>query len=64
MKGKVDVSGLGEVGELTPADEDVINALINLGFSAADAARAASSVPSGAKTVEDRIRIALQNLGG
>lgn len=64
LKGKVDVSGLGEIGELTPADEDVINALVNLGFSAADAARAARSVPSGAKTVEERIRVALQNLGG
>jgi Holliday junction DNA helicase RuvA len=64
LKGKVDVSGLGEIGELTPADEDVINALVNLGFSAADAARAARSIPSGAETVEERIRVALQNLGG
>ncbi len=64
LKGKVDVSGLGEIGELTPADEDVINALVNLGFSAADAARAARSVPSGTKTVEERVRFALQNLGG
>jgi Holliday junction DNA helicase RuvA len=64
LKGKVDVSGLGEIGELTPADEDVINALVNLGFSAADAARAARSVPSEAKTVEERVRFALQNLGG
>ncbi len=64
LKGKVDVTGLGEVGELTTADQDVINALVNLGFSAADAARAAQAVPSGAKTVEERIRIALQNLGG
>jgi Holliday junction DNA helicase RuvA len=64
LKSKVDVSGLGEVGELTAADQDVINALVNLGFSAADAARAAQSVPSGTKSVEERIRIALQNLGG
>ncbi len=64
LKGKVDVTGLGEIGELTAADQDVINALVNLGFSAADAARAAQAVPSGIKTVEERIRIALQNLGG
>ena len=27
LKGKIDVSGLGEVGELTPVDEEVMNAL-------------------------------------
>ncbi|CAG0947151.1 Holliday junction ATP-dependent DNA helicase RuvA [Anaerolineae bacterium] len=64
LKGKVDVSGLGEVSELTPLDEDVVAALINLGYSAAEAARAARSVPSSAKTVEDRVRVALQYLGG
>ncbi len=64
LKGKVDVSGLGEVSELTPLDEDVVAALINLGYSAAEAARAARAVPSSAKTVEDRVRVALQYLGG
>lgn len=64
LKGKVDVSGLGEVTELTPLDEDVVAALINLGYSAAEAARAARAVPSSAKTVEDRVRVALQYLGG
>lgn len=63
LKNKIDVSGLGEMGELTPADEDVMNALINLGYSAAEAARAAQAVPSSAKTTEERIRVALQNLG-
>ena len=64
LKGKIDLSGLGEIGELSPMDEDVINALINLGYSAAEATRAARSVPSSAKTVEERVRIALQYLGG
>ncbi len=64
LKGKVDVSGLGEVSELAPVDEEVMNALINLGYSAAEATRAARSVPSNAKTVEERVRIALQYLGG
>lgn len=63
LKSKIDLSGLGEMGELTPADEDVMNALINLGYSAAEAARAAQAVPSSAKTTEERIRVALQNLG-
>ena len=64
LKGKIDVSGLGQVGELSPMDEDVMNALVNLGYSAAEATRAARSVPSSAKTVEERVRIALQYLGG
>ncbi len=64
LKGKLDVSGLGEVGELSPADQDVINALVNLGYSAAEAARAARAVPSSVKTVEERVLRALQNLGG
>jgi len=64
LKGKVDVSGLGEVSELTPVDKDVMDALINLGYSAAEAARAARSVPSNVKTIEERVRIALQYFGG
>ncbi len=64
LKGKIDVSGLSEVGELSPLDEDVMNALINLGYSAAEATRAARSVPSSAQTVEERVRTALQYLGG
>ena len=64
LKGKIDVSGLSEVSELSPLDEDVMNALINLGYSAAEATRAARSVPSSAQTVEERVRTALQYLGG
>ncbi len=64
LKGKVDTTGLGEIGELSPVDEDVMNALINLGYSASEAARAARNVSASAKTPEERIRSALQNLGG
>jgi Holliday junction DNA helicase RuvA len=64
LKGKIDVAALGEVAELAPVDEEVMNALVNLGYSAAEATRAARSVPATAKTIEDRIRIALQYLGG
>lgn len=64
LKGKIDVSGLGEVGELSPADKDVMDALVNLGYSAAEATRAARAVPASAKSLEERLRIALQYLGG
>lgn len=63
LKGKIDVSGLGEVSELTPLDKDVIDALINLGYSAAEATRAARAVPSNVQTLEERVRVALQHLG-
>lgn len=64
LKGKIDVTGLAEVGEISPLDKDVIDALINLGYSAAEATRAARAVSSRAKTIEDRVRMALQFLGG
>ena len=64
LKGKVDVTGLGEISELTPMDEDVMNALINLGYSAAEASQASRAVPPSVKTVEERLRVALQHLGG
>jgi holliday junction DNA helicase RuvA len=64
LKGKLDTSGLSGVNELTPMDQDVIDALLGLGYSAAEATRAASAVPATAKTVEDRVRVALQYLGG
>ncbi len=63
LKGKVDVSGLGEISELAPLDADVLDALINLGYSAAEAARAAQTIPTNVTALEDRIRVALQSLG-
>lgn len=63
LKGKIDVSGLGAVSELTPLDKDVIDALINLGYSAAEATRAARAVPSNVPALEERVRVALQYLG-
>jgi Holliday junction DNA helicase RuvA len=63
LKGKIEMSGLA-AGEISPADKDVMDALINLGYSAAEATRAARAVPSSAKSLEERLRIALQYLGG
>jgi len=64
LKGKIDLTGLGDASELSPLDQDVMNALINLGYSAAEATRAARSVPTSVKILEERIRFALQYLGG
>ncbi len=62
LKGKVEVGE--ELQEISPLDQEVVAALVNLGYSAAEAQRAARAVPSSAKAVEDRIRAALRYLGG
>ncbi len=62
LKGKVEVSE--ELAEASPLDQEVVAALVNLGYSAAEAQRAARAVPSSEKLVEDRIRWALRYLGG
>jgi Holliday junction DNA helicase RuvA len=64
LKGKLDITDIAEPSEFSAVDDDVVNALINLGYSAAEAAKAAHSVPTTAKTIEDRVRTALQYLGG
>jgi Holliday junction resolvasome RuvABC DNA-binding subunit len=64
LKGKIDLTGLAGIEELSPLDEEVVAALLNLGYSASEARRAARAVPPSAKTVEDRVRAALRYLGG
>ena len=63
LKGKIDMTE-AELSEISPLDQEVIAALVNLGYSAAEAQRAARSVPPSEKVVEDRIRGALRYLGG
>ncbi len=62
LKGKVEAGE--ELQEISPLDQEVVAALVNLGYSAAEAQRAARAVPASAKLVEDRIRAALRYLGG
>jgi Holliday junction DNA helicase RuvA len=60
LKGKVELEE--EITELSPLDGEVAATLINLGYSAAEAQRAARGAPG--KTLEDKLRAALQSLGG
>lgn len=60
LKGKVELGE--EISELSPLDGEVAATLINLGYSAAEAQRAARAVQG--KTLEDKLRGALQYLGG
>lgn len=63
LKSKIDLTE-AELGEVSPLDQEVVAALVNLGYSAAEAQRAARAVPPSEKVVEDRIRAALRYLGG
>lgn len=60
LKGKVELGE--EISELSPLDGEVAATLINLGYSAAEAQRAARSVKG--TTLEEKLRAALQYLGG
>ena len=60
LKGKIELGE--EISELSPLDGEVAATLINLGYSAAEAQRAARAAPG--VTLEDKLRAALQYLGG
>ncbi len=62
LKGKVEFGE--EMTELSGVDQEVAATLINLGYSAAEAQRAAHAVAPMGKTIEERLRAALQYLGG
>lgn len=62
LKGKIEAGE--EIAELSPLDQEVTATLINLGYSAAESQRAARAASSSGKTLEDRLRAALQYLGG
>lgn len=64
LKGKLE-KGWGSLGGVSPASDnaDLIGALTTLGYSAADAGRAAAAVPAAeGVTLEERIRLALRHL--
>jgi holliday junction DNA helicase RuvA len=65
LKGKLEKEGLYEFGPIMDADKnaEVLEGLVNLGYSAREAAQAVSSLPSGSKlTLEQKITLALRHL--
>jgi len=62
LKGKVELGE--EITELSALDQEVAATLITLGYSAAEAQRAARAVAGSGPTLEDRLRAALQFLRG
>ena len=64
LKGKVDVEEAGLVASQTNDDIEVIAALTALGYSTNEARRAVSNLEKGPElTLEDRVRLALQQFG-
>jgi Holliday junction DNA helicase RuvA len=66
LKDKLDKSLITvQVGQIAGESSDVLAALTSLGYSVAEASRAVAALPSSPElTVEDRVRQALQYLGG
>jgi Holliday junction DNA helicase RuvA len=64
LKGKLEKGWGGVVSRYPTTDNaDIVTALTNLGYSTADATRAAATVPSTEDlTLEDKIRLALRHL--
>ena len=63
LKDKVSAGLISAPSQFAQENADVIAALTSLGYSAAEASRAVSSLPSGKLDLEEKIRLALQFLG-
>ena len=64
LKGKIELEEAGVVASQTNDDIDVIAALTALGYSTNEASRAVSNLETGSElTLEDRVRLALQQFG-
>jgi Holliday junction DNA helicase RuvA len=67
LKGKIDPRGIlgGSTGVIGGRDSELIDILMGLGYSAAEANAAVASIPASAPdSIDDRIRLALRYFGG
>jgi len=62
LKEKIHAAGIAAGGGLASADSDVVAALESLGYTTAEARRAAGAVAGGEVSLDARIRAALQEL--
>jgi Holliday junction DNA helicase RuvA len=66
LKGKMGIVGTGGTGESSLSrDSELLDILVGLGYSAAEANAAVAHIPADASpNLDDRIRLALRYFGG
>jgi Holliday junction DNA helicase RuvA len=64
LRGKLEEKELVPAPALSPVDEDVLAALLSMGYNDTEAKAAVASLPEGEMAVEERLLLALRHLGG
>jgi Holliday junction DNA helicase RuvA len=64
LRGKLEEKELVPAPALSPVDEDVLAALLSMGYNDTEAKVAVASLPEGEMPVEERLLLALRHLGG
>jgi Holliday junction DNA helicase RuvA len=64
LRGKLEEEELAPVPAVSRVDEDVIAALISMGYNDTEARATVASLPEEEMAVEDRLLLALRHLGG
>ncbi len=64
LRGKLEEKELVPAPALSPVDQDVLAALLSMGYNDTEARAAVASLPEGEVSVEERLLLALRQLGG
>ena len=64
LRGKLEAEELVPAPALSPVDEDVVSALVSMGYNETEARAAVASLPDEEMFVEDRLLLALRQFGG
>jgi Holliday junction DNA helicase RuvA len=64
LRGKLEQKELVPAPALSPVDQDVLAALLSMGYNDTEAKVAVASLPEGEMPVEERLLLALRHLGG
>ncbi len=63
LKGKIDITGISTKNKLIPDHEHIVEALKGLGYKPREAQNLVASIPVGAKSFEEKIKVALRHAG-
>jgi Holliday junction DNA helicase RuvA len=64
LRGKLEEEELAPAPVISPVDQDVLAALLSMGYNDTEAKAAVASLPDEEMPVEDRLLLALRHLGG